>query len=237
MSDRNGPGAEGADRAQTTSFLSDIRGGGAAAAEESAAPRKRARLSGSTAMVFTGVLAGAGVLAAMRFFGLGPVGALAKVEVDYQAPDNSKAVAADHARVLSTLERSTAAVAAQTPADKLQKNPFQLVTAQPTSGGEAPVDDGKRAAELAAKQKAERRQKIDTVLSQLKLHSVVGGRVPVARLGDQTVKVGDTVSDLFTVTAIGGRSVALTVDGETFNLVMDEGESGKPSGGVRKTGK
>lgn len=223
MSDRPGPGAEGADRAQTSSFLSDIRGGGAG--EESAAPKKRSKLSGSTTLVFSGVLAGAGVLVAMRFFGLGPVGAIASVSVDYQAPENAKAVAADHERVLSTLERSTAAVAGQTPTDKLAKNPFQLVTAQATAEtGEAPVDDGKRAAELLAKQKAERRQKIESTLSQLKLHSVVGGRVPVARLGDQTVKVGDVVAELFTVTAIGGRSVALTVDGETFNLVMDEGE-------------
>lgn len=68
-------------------------------------------------------------------------------------------------------------------------------------------------------------------MSQLKLHSVVGGRVPVARLGDQTVKVGDVVLELFTVTAIGGRSVALTVDGETYNLVMDEGEGRGKKGG------
>lgn len=223
MNDRPGPGAEGADRTQASSFLSDIRGGGGGG-EEGAAPKKRSRLSGSTTLVFTGVLAGASVLAAMRFFGLGPVAATAKVDVDYQAPSNAKALLADHERVISTLERSTAAVQAQTPTDKLQKNPFQLVSAQPMSTTEAPVDDSKKAAELAAKQKAERRNKIETVLSQLKLHSVVGGRVPVARLGDQTVKVGDIVSELFTVTAIGGRSVALTVDGETFNLVMDEGE-------------
>lgn len=224
MSERPGPGAEGADRTQTSSFLSDIRGGGGTGGEEAAAPKKRAKLSGSTAMVFTGVLAGAGVLVAMRFFGLGPVAASAKVDVDYQAPSDSKALQADHERVLNTLERSTAAVQAQTPTDKLQKNPFQLVSAQPMATTESPVDDGKKAAELAAKQKAERRNKIETTLSQLKVYSVVGGRVPVARLGDQTVKVGDTVADLFTVTAIGGRSVALTVDGETFNLVMDEGE-------------
>lgn len=222
MNDRPGPGAEGADRTQASSFLSDIRGGGGG--EDGAAPKKRSKLSGSTTLVFTGVLAGAGVLAAMRFFGLGPVAASAKVDVDYQAPSNAKALLADHERVISTLERSTAAVQAQTPTDKLQKNPFQLVSAQPMSATEAPVDDGKKAAELAAKQKAERRNKIETALSQLKLHSVVGGRVPVARLGDQTVRVGDIVSELFTVTAIGGRSVALTVDGETFNIVMDEGE-------------
>lgn len=59
--------------------------------------------------------------------------------------------------MLNTLERSTAAVQAQTPTDKLQKNPFQLVIAEPTATSEAPVDDGKKAAELAAKQKAERR--------------------------------------------------------------------------------
>lgn len=222
MNDRTGPGAEGADRAQASSFLSDIRGGGAGG-EESAAPKKRSKSSGSTALVFTGVLAGAGVLVAMRFFGLGPVAASAKVDVEYQAPANSRALQADHERVLSTLERSVAAVQAQTPSDKLQKNPFQLVSAQPAAS-DAPVDDGKKAAELAARQKAERRAKIETTLSQLKVYSVVGGRVPVARLGDQTVRVGDVVADLFTVTAIGGRSVALTVDGETFNLTIDEGE-------------
>jgi hypothetical protein len=222
MKDRPGPGAEGADRAQASSFLSDIRGGGAGG-EEGAAPKKRSKLSGSTSLVFAGVLAGAGVLVAMRFFGLGPVAASAKVDVEYQAPANSKALQADHERVLSTLERSVAAVQAQTPSDKLQKNPFQLVSAQPAAA-DAPIDDGKKAAELVARQKAERRAKIESTLSQLKVYSVVGGRVPVARLGDQTVKVGDVVAELFTVTAIGGRSVALTVDGETFNLAMDEGE-------------
>ncbi|MCC6970295.1 MAG: hypothetical protein IT434_08745 [Phycisphaerales bacterium] len=231
MNDRPGPGAEGADRTQTSSFLSDIRGGGGAGEADGAPAKKRSKPSGSTALVFSGVLAGAGVLVAMRFFGLGPVAASAKVDVDYQAPANAKALQADHERVLNTLERSTAAVQAQTPTDKLQKNPFQLVGAQPASEAEAPADDGKRAAELAAKQKAERRGKIESALSQLKLHSVVGGRVPVARLGDQTVKVGDVVSELFTVTAIGGRSVALTVDGETYNLVMDEGEGRGKKGG------
>jgi hypothetical protein len=68
---------------------------------------------------------------------------------------------------------------------------------------------------------------------KLVLHSVMGGKRPLARIDDETVTVGDTVAEYFTVTEISGRSVTITADGESFTLTMQAGNM-PPAGGSGK---
>ena len=44
----------------------------------------------------------------------------------------------------------------------------------------------------------------------------------VARISGEAVRVGDTVAEYFTVTAIHGRTVELTADGMPFTLDMQD---------------
>lgn len=68
---------------------------------------------------------------------------------------------------------------------------------------------------------------------KLVLHSVMGGKRPLARINEETVTVGDVVAEYFTVTEISGRSVTITAEGESFTLNMQAGNM-PPAGGSSK---
>ncbi len=75
----------------------------------------------------------------------------------------------------------------------------------------------------AARGAAARKTALLNEASKLVLHSVMGGKRPLARINEETVTVGDTVAEYFTVTEISGRSVTITADGESFTLNMQAG--------------
>lgn len=104
------------------------------------------------------------------------------------------------------------------------RSPFALASAQqalaagsvpivPTSAGPSP--EQKAAAELARK-----RAVIASEASKIVVQSVMGGRVPLARIDDEVVRIGDKIGDLFTVTQIEGRSVTIEAEGQKFVLNM-----------------
>ncbi len=104
------------------------------------------------------------------------------------------------------------------------RSPFALASAQqalatgttpivPTSAGPSP--EQKAAAELARK-----RAVIASEASKVIVQSVMGGRVPLARIDDEVVRIGDKIGDLFTVTHIEGRSVTIEAEGQKFVLNM-----------------
>lgn len=106
--------------------------------------------------------------------------------------------------------------------DHLEKNPFQLEGAAPATA--AVVDDGsaadeRRRAELAK----QREEQIQTTLGSLELNGVMGGPVPLARVSGRTVKVGDTIEDIFIVAQVHDRAVDLLADGKIYTLSMPEG--------------
>jgi len=82
----------------------------------------------------------------------------------------------------------------------------------------AAVDSPELAAERA---RARTRAEIAAAASRLVLHSVMGGRKPLARIDDQTVAIGDEVGDHFTVAAIEGRTVTLEAGEDRFTLTME----------------
>jgi len=74
---------------------------------------------------------------------------------------------------------------------------------------------------------------VDT-LASLTLQGVLGGTIPVARVSGETVRVGDTLSEIFTVKLITGRTVTLETDGKEFQLTMEEPKQNNGKGAKKK---
>ncbi len=172
------------------------------------------------------VVLSAGALYAMRRLGMGPLGAIAEVKIDYDY-EKSRGSGADHRKLLADL--STSQVERQVPADKVQKNPFRMPELHPEITHEVKTEEPKEDPTFTARKKRE--EEILAEYKSLKVHTVLSGAVPVARIGDDNVRVGDRVGQFFTVQAIGGRTVDLIVDGRIFTLSLDD----EVAGGKRKS--
>jgi hypothetical protein len=173
------------------------------------------------AVVAVLLVAGAvGAIFAMRHFGMGPAVSLAGVDVDYKPAGSASGLSPK--QVLADLERSRMAV--QVPADHITQDPFELANLRPAA--DAPTIDpdlaGRNQAEKLRLAAEARRKLLDTEFGKLKLQGVMGGSAPVARVGGRLYKVGMTVAEHFTVTAIEGREVTLTADDRTFVLTMTD---------------
>lgn len=198
------------------SFIAQLAGAGA----EQLAPEPARGRFGGFAMLGIVILVAGGVLGVMRWLGMGTHLQLATVKIDY-ALDESASAIADHSRVLGDLRDSEKLV--QVPLDKIQMNPFlwnALGLTAPQAKAEA--DPAASQAELSRRAAEARRQEIQRALAALKLNSVMGGSAPIARVSGTLVRPGDRVGELFTVKSIGGRSVELTADGETYTLTIGE---------------
>ncbi len=200
----------------------DASAGGAAGL---AAPKKR-KVS-TQAIALTMLLAvGGGMIYGMRLLGIGPLTNLAATVVpDYDLTKPSSR-AADHQKIIQDLAANHAA--SQVPVEEVQKNPFKMVDVvapTPVAAGD-PNAAGRAAAERTKRDIELKRGKVQGALAQLKVNGIIGGSHPVARISGEAVRVGDILADgLFTVKAIHGRSVELSVantDGETVELTMDD---------------
>ena len=199
--------------------------GSAGGAVGLAAPKKR-KIS-TQAIALAGLLAlGGGMIYGMRLLGIGPLTNLAATIVpDYDLTKPSSR-AADHQKIIQDLAANHAA--SQVPVEEVQKNPFKMadVVSPATVATGDPNASGRAAAERAKRDVELKRGKVQGALAQLKVNGIIGGSNPVARISGEAVRVGDTLADgLFTVKAIHGRSVELTVantDGETVELTMDD---------------
>jgi hypothetical protein len=142
------------------------------------------------------------------------------VAVEYQPPDPSKA--ATYERIMQDLAE------AQRPLDvamgELGLSAFAI--AQAPAPGAAPVAPAltpeERAAQDAARRAEVRRLELESTARSLAVQSIIGGRVPVARINNRTVRVGDRLAEAFTVKRIDDRSVVIEADGMSFTLEMAE---------------
>lgn len=183
----------------------------------------------SQAAIFFAVLivVGGGLLFAMRKIGINPMSAIAKMndpEVDLSRNAQSKV---DHSRVLRDLSES--AVKGQVPPEEVQKNPFEIPQVVQAAAADEPNLDAKRAAERSKKDAEARAQKIASTLAGLRVHSIIDGSNPVARINDEAVRIGDTVAEFFTVKAIHGRGVELECDGQRYTVSLDDENVKKPT--------
>ncbi|MBC7835565.1 MAG: hypothetical protein H7Y88_10775 [Phycisphaerales bacterium] len=233
--------SEGSDDAAAAALRLDLLGsGGEQLGLE--APAK-SPLASQTALLVLLVVGAAAALGAMRYLGMGPRSSLADVKIEYdvneQGGDPAKKV--DHLRVLADLSQSHLTV--QVPADQVQRNPFRMAGALEAEviqepGMPAPPETGAgaREAERLRQLAVEREKLIMSGLASLTINTIIGGDTgnAVARISGQTVRIGDLVDDLFTVTEIHGRGVVLTVDGKAYSLEMAAGDSA-PNGPGRNT--
>lgn len=235
--DQNESGGAPKESAGTaSSFLAELRGGGGAEVVEGApTSTSKIKLTGPTLVLFAVAGAGAALLAGMRQLGLKVASAAEpEVAIDY-TPGEARNIsnrACD--QIIAVLERSGTPV--QVPGDQIHKNPFLLQESKPAveQPGEDPSErDRKRRAEDEAKKARDRQGQIEQTLANVKLLGVLGGKVPVARLNGDTVRVGDTVGELFTVTAITGRSVTLQCDGKDYVISMEDPKQAKTNGAAK----
>lgn len=161
----------------------------------------------------------------------------AELKVDYTEPDAEKA--RTYARIMADLSRI------QAPLDvalgEFGASPFMLESGKPVvKHGQVVMPTGPSAEEVAAREAAEkaeaRRLELESALGNLRLQSIMGGRVPLARVDDRTVRIGDTIGEYFVVTDISGREVTVTADGQTFTLSLAERTDDAPKKAPVKVG-
>lgn len=215
------PGAPADAAGPGGSFLDDLR-----ASEKSAdgvlpgKPRQRIPMPVIVGAVV--ILAGGVMLLGMRRYGIRSGMKFDTVKLEYTSQSSDAAVAVAHKRILEDLERSVAP--ADIPAERPAKNPFRLAIAKSDEPEtmDAAAAEARRQAELSKQQIEQRRGEIDQAAGELWLHGIMDGRVPLARIGDQTVRVGDKVGEYFVVKVIEGRSVVLDGEGKFYKLTLGE---------------
>lgn len=137
--------------------------------------------------------------------------------IDYPLEKERTDAAQGHEQVLRDL--STSAEFPTVPLGQVQMNPFTLKVESARSAEQnASTADP---AEMARREEERRRKEIEERFSMLKLNSVMNGSVPMAQISGELVRAGDTIDEIFTVTAITGRSVTLEAEGETYTLNMN----------------
>jgi len=178
-----------------------------------------------------------GALYTMRRVGMKSGMTFDVVNVEYQQEDAERAKSYD--RIMADLAR------VQEPLDvalgEFGKSPFMLdvkatAAVAPGVAGD-PVAAGDSAADRAAREAEAKRAEVAARLSELRLHSVMDGRVPLARIDDRTVRVGDAVGEHFVVESIQGRSVTLRGGSELFVLSMEQAQAAQPKSSPVKLGK
>ncbi len=187
--------------------------------------------SASTGSKFSGqVILAAAVLAlaggaiyGMRFYGLNAAFGGEDIKIDYTAEAGLEATKRFD-KVMTELDASMTAVQvvdnstiASDPFTRPKaEEPSAMVYEEPDS-----MDDLDRLARLAAERRAqemaERNAMIQSELARLHVQSIVGGRVPAARISGQPVRVGQSIG-VFTIVDIAGQTVTVEADGMRFEL-------------------
>ncbi len=180
-----------------------------APAELEAAP---SRFHGIAVMLLV-VAVAAGVLFGMRRLGLAARFISMEVKIDYPL-DKVGMTGKDHQTLLMDLQSS--GHIAQVPLADIQMNPFSWRDLRTISQ----VASGPDPAELSRQEREARRAQASAAAAKLRLNSVVGGQIPVARISGELVRIGDRVASIFTVAAIEGREVRLTYADMSFTLSL-----------------
>jgi len=164
------------------------------------------------------VVTGTALLFGMRELGMAGGVELIEIKIDYPLDEKDRAPGPDHRTILEDLR--TSGELRQVPPELVQMNPFEW---KEDSATEQVVDNSAATeAERKRREAQARETQLKSALAQLKLNSVMGGRVPMAQISGQLVRVGDVVGQAFMVTKIEGRTVALVIDGREFVLALGE---------------
>jgi FKBP-type peptidyl-prolyl cis-trans isomerase len=201
------------------------------------APRPKSKFAAQSQNVITAlvIVISAGLLFAMRQIGMGSgVAEAEEVVIHYQPVNVDPAKRAAQERALAGLQRMSVPM-------PLEPGTFNLTPFLTKAQEEAPqnTDDPELAAALEKKRREEAARKAEeekkaalvTQFSKLQLHSILDGKTPVARIGEDVVRVGDLIDETFTVVSIQNRQVVLEAGGQTFTLTQEE--TGPDKGGKK----
>jgi len=169
------------------------------------------------------VLVGAaGVIFAMRQFGMGTTASFAGIELNYEPAADAPKISAK--KVLNDLDRSRHAL--QVPSRFITHDPFELEVAKDapkTNDSISRVEaERKKRAEALKKEREAHARQIQNAYDNLHLQSCVNGKIPMARINNKIVKIGMSVGEYFQVIAISGRQVILRADDKEFTLSLDD---------------
>jgi len=104
----------------------------------------------------------------------------------------------------------------QVPLEYVKKDPFEVAIRRPTPEVDHGAND-RLAARRAAEAKERQRKKITEQAERLELQTIMKGRVPVAIIDGEVLRVGQNIGD-FTVTQIKDLNVTLEAEGYEFIL-------------------
>lgn len=192
------------------------------------APRKR--FNTQHVIICTTLALSAAMIYGMRRYGMQSGLKFDTTEVAYTRDDANHKRAAEFQKLVAQMTASDRELPA------VDKNPFKLMGAE---AGDATNETGPvvdEAAEKAKRLAADRAKEIETELTQLKLGSIMMGRVPLARINDQLVRVGDAAGEYFTIAAIEPQTVTLVADGKKYTLSLAEDPQSKAKAPRAKDG-
>ena len=176
----------------------------------SGATRPRKRVDVQTLVVALTIIASAACLYMMRQQGKGAGFTFQIVKIDLE-PEKAAVVNPHHERIMADLVRSTQVPIA---VEKLDKNPFKLasVAAPSPTAPDAP----------AAPPVDREAEEIARALAGVHVAAIMQGRVPIARINGQLVKVGDRVEGKLLVAQINERSVEFLAAGKRHTVNMGD---------------
>jgi len=163
------------------------------------------------ALIALTVVSGA-MLWGMRHLGTRGSINLVDISIDYPLAEGG-ADTTDHVEVIRALNASSEIP--QVAPQNIAMNPFTWKAAPKNT-----VATEDRSAELARREAERLMRALESSAQALKLNSVMRGRVPVANVSGEMVRVGDMIDDTFTVTRIEGREVDIEAEGRTWTLTV-----------------
>ncbi|MCC5824351.1 MAG: hypothetical protein LAT64_12115 [Phycisphaerales bacterium] len=192
------------------------------AATPSAKPESK--VSGQVVLAGVVLVVAAGAIYGMRTVGLNVGFGDSEVKIDYTSQTGTPEMTRRFGRVMTELDASMSAVQLAD-ARALPAAPF---TRQKADSGEAPIieqpntmDELERLARMAEERRRqlmeERAASLKNELARLHVQSIIGGRVPAARINGMPVTVGRVLGS-FEVIEIGGQSVFVAADEMVWEL-------------------
>jgi hypothetical protein len=176
----------------------------------------RKRFNTQHVLIVTTLVLSVGMIYGMRRYGMQSGLKFDTAEVSYTRDDATHKRAAEFQKLVAQMNSSSQEL------PPVDTNPFKLMGAEAGDAtvATAPVID--EAAEKAKRLAMERSKALESELAELKLLSTMMGKVPIARINDDLVRVGEIAGESFKVVAIEPQAVTVMADGKKYTLQLTE---------------
>lgn len=183
----------------------------------SAAPRKRFHTQ--HVIIVTTLVLSVALIYGMRRYGMQSGLKFESTDVSYKRDESQHRRAVDFQRAVAQLNAATTQETAS-----VRTNPFKLMGAEagPAPSVNNPVAPRDDSADIAKRKAEERTKKLADEFATFKLGSIMQGKVAIARINDELVRIGDQVGDNFFVHSIKPTSVTLEADGKKYTMELIE---------------